>query len=286
VRATTALSRLLRLPGIWVRHVAFDADRVVVTVALRRRLLVCPECPYATAARYDTRPVASAWRHVDLGVWRLEVRSALRRIDCPAHGVRREEVPFARTGSGFTTDFEDLVAWLTTTMDKTAVCRLLRIDWDSVGRIIARVMDDRLDPDRLECLFDIGVDEVSWKKRHNYLTLVSDHRRGRMVWGHEGHDTATLDRFFDELGEERSANIEAVSMDMSAGYAKSVAKEGHAPQAVICYDPFHVVSLATKALDKVRRQVWNELRHLPDQSAARRFKGARWCLLKNPADLI
>lgn len=74
-------------------------------------------------------------------------------------------------------------------------------------------------------------------------------------------------------------------MDMSAGYAKSVAKPGHAPKAVICYDPFHVVALATKALDKVRRQVWNELRQLPDQTVAKRFKGARWCLLKNPADL-
>jgi transposase len=105
------------------------------------------------------------------------------------------------------------------------------------------------------------------------------------VWGHEGRDTATLDGFFDELGEQRAAKIEAVSMDMSAGYANSVAKEGHAPTAVICYDPFHVVALATKALDKERRHVWNELRQLPDQAAAKRFKGARWCLLKNPDDL-
>ena len=74
-------------------------------------------------------------------------------------------------------------------------------------------------------------------------------------------------------------------MDMSAGYAKSVAKPGHAPTAIICYDPFHVVALATKALDQVRREVWNDLRRLPDQSVAKRFRGARWCLLKNPADL-
>ena len=263
----------------------FEGDRVVVTVALCRRRLVCPNCEFSTRARYDRRPVESVWRHLDLGVWRLEVRAELRPLVCPAHGVRREAVPFARANSGFTTDFEDLVGWLATTMDKTAVCRLVRIDWDTVGRIITRVVDDGLDPDRLESLFEVGVDEVSWRKRHNYLTLVSDHRRAKIVWGHEGHDTATLDGFFDELGEERSVKIAAVSMDMSAGYAKSVAKPGHAPKAVICYDPFHVVALATKALDKVRRQVWNELRRLPDQAAAKRFKGARWCLLKNPADL-
>jgi transposase len=285
VRVTAAFCRLLALPGIWVRDVAFEVDRVVVTVALRRRLLICPECDFVTKGRYDRRPVASTWRHLDLGVWRLEIRAELRRLVCPTHGVRREQVPFARAASHFTKDFEDLVGWLATTMDKTAICRLVRIDWDSVGRIITRVMDDGLDPDRLEDLFDIGVDEVSWRKRHNYLTLVSDHQRRRIVWGHEGHDTATLDRFFDELGGQRAERIEAVSMDMSAGYAKSVAKAGHAPTAVICYDPFHVVALATKALDKVRREVWNELRRLPDQAAAKRFRGARWCLLKNPADL-
>jgi transposase len=285
VRVTTAFSLLLRLPGVWIRHVAFEPDRVAVTVALRRRLLVCPDCGFTTSARYDRRPVASVWRHLDLGAWRLEIRAELRRLVCPAHGVRREAVPFARAGSHFTRDFEDLVGWLATTMDKTATCRLVRIDWDTVGRIITRVMDDGLDPDRLESLFDIGVDEVSWRKRHNYITLVSDHHRRRMVWGHEGRDTATLDGFFDELGPERAKRIQAVSMDMSAGYAKSVAKPGHAPTAVICYDPFHVVALATKALDQVRREVWNDLRRLPDQTAAKRFRGARWCLLKNPADL-
>jgi transposase len=284
VRVTAAFSRLLALPGVWVREVGFEPDRVVVTAALRRWRLVCPDCEHTTWFRHDTRPVDSIWRHLDLGVWRLEVRARLRRLDCPTHGVRTEGVPFARPGSRFTRDFEDLVGFLATTADKTTICRLVRIDWDTVGRIITRVMDDGLDPDRLEELFEIGVDEVSWRKRHNYLTLVSDHRNNTVVWGAEGRDAATLDGFFAELGEHRAADITAVSMDMSAGYAKSVRREGHAPAAVICYDPFHIVALATKALDTVRRQVWNDLRRL-DQAAARRFKGARWALLKNPTDL-
>jgi transposase len=162
----------LRLPGIWVRQVAFDADGVAVTVALRRRRLVCPDCDYRTRSRHDTRPVESTWRHLDLGVWRLEVRCRLRRLMCPTHGVRTEGVPFARAGSRFTRDFEDLVGFLATTADKTTICRLVRIDWDTVGRIIERVTGDGLDPERLEDLFEIGVDEVSWRKHHRYLTLV------------------------------------------------------------------------------------------------------------------
>jgi transposase len=281
VRVTTAFSRLLRLPGIWMRQVAFETDRVAVTVAQRRWRLVCPDCGYTTRSRHDTRPVDSTWRHLDLGVWRLEVRARLRRLDCPTHGVRTEGVPFARSRSRFTRDFEDLVGFLATTADKTTICRLVRIDWDTVGRILTRVMDDRLDPNRLESLFEIGVDEVSWRKRHNYLTLVSNHRTNQVVWGAPGRDTATLDGFFDELGPERAERIAAVPMDMSAGYAKSVAKDGHAPTAVICYDPFHVAALTTKAPDVVRRQVWNDMRAL-DAAAAKRFKGARWALLKTP----
>ena len=285
MRATTAFKRLMDLPGVTVSDVDFQPAKVVVTVKLSSRKLHCPACGFTTKARYDTRPVSSSWRHLDLGRWRLEVRADLRRIDCATHGARTEGVPFARSGSHFTCDFEDLVGWLATSMDKTALCRLVRIDWDTVGRIIERVMATGLDPKRLDNLFVAGADEVSWRKGHSYLTLVSNHATGKFVWGKEGKDTATLDRFFAELGEERSAGITAMSMDMGPAFEKSARKPGHATKAVICFDPFHVVQAGTQALEKVRRSVWQDLRKLPDQDAARRFKGARWCLLKNPGDL-
>ncbi|MGI8684056.1 MAG: ISL3 family transposase, partial [Acidimicrobiales bacterium] len=91
--------------------------------------------------------------------------------------------------------------------------------------------------------------------------------------------------FFDELGADRSAQIRAVSMDMGPAFAKSVRADGHAPQAVICFDPFHVVKTMTDALEEVRRGIWQQMRLLPDPALAKRFKGARWALLKNPGDL-
>ena len=118
MRVNAAFSRLLALPGVWVRRVAFGPDVVVVTVALRRRRLSCPHCDYTAAGRYDTRSVDSIWRHLDLGVWRLVVRARLCRIACPTHGVVTQAVPFARAGSHFTCDFEDLVGCLATTTDK------------------------------------------------------------------------------------------------------------------------------------------------------------------------
>ncbi len=286
MRVTSAFKRLLRLGGVNVTAVAFRADSVEVTVALRRRRLVCPECGWSTRAAYEAhRPVQSSWRHLDLGAWRLVVKARLRRLRCPVHGVRVEGVPFARPRSGFTRDFEALVAWLATRTDKTAISTLVRIDWETVGRICERVVADELDPGRLDDLFDIGVDEISWRKHHRYLTLVTDQRTHKVVWGAKGKDTATLDRFFDELGDERSAALEAVSMDMGPAFAKSVRAEGHAPQAIICFDPFHVVKAVTDALEELRRGIWQQLRGLPDPAMAKKFKGARWALLKNPGDL-
>ena len=121
-------------------------------------------------------------------------------------------------------------------------------------------------------------------KGHRSLTLVTGHRSGKVVWGAEGKDTATLDQFFAELGADRAAKLAAVSTDMGAAYLKSVAKPGHAPNATVCIDPSHVVALASDALGQVRRQVWNQLRAV-DPDKAKTLKGARWVLLKRPERL-
>jgi len=199
-------SRLLALPGVWVRKVGFEPDRVVVTVALCRRRLRCPKCEFSTRNRESRQHHDSVWRHLDLGVWRLEVHARLRRLRCPEHGALVEGVPFARADARFTGDFENLVAWLATKTDKTATCRLTRIDWHTIGRVIERVGAELLAAeDRLSDLFEISIDEVAWRKGHRYLTLVGDHRRRCVVWGCEGNGQAAADEFFaalDPLPEE------------------------------------------------------------------------------------
>lgn len=219
---------------------------------------------------------------MDMGTWQIEIRSSLRRLRCPEHGVVVEAVPFARPGAHLTRDLDDLLAWLATRMDKTSIARLCRVSWRTVGRACARVVAADLDPNRLDGLFRIGVDEISWRKQHKYLTLVVDHDRARVVWGAEGKDAGTLDKFFTELGTQRASQIRAVSMDLGPAFLKSVRTEGHAPQAIVCADVFHLVKLVGEALDVVRRDLWQQLRQLPDPKWARDFKGARWALLKNP----
>jgi len=189
-----------------------------------------------------------------------------------------EPVPWARPGAAHTRDFEDVVAWLAQQMARTPICGLLRVGWDTVGRIVARVVAEHLDERRLEHLVCIGVDEISYRRHHRYLTSVADHRSGAIVWCRAGRNSATLQAFFDQLGP-RKDSIRAVSIDMSGEYQRAIREA--VPQAEICFDPFHVVRLAARATDQVRRDEWNA--HERSHTATGRWvKGTRWSLLKAP----
>jgi transposase len=147
------------------------------------------------------------WRHLALGRGVFWLRYAPRRVDCPTCGVRVELVPWATALSRFTKDLEELVAYLAQQMDRTAVCKLVGIDWRSVGSIIQRVVSAHLGPERLDDLTVIGVDELSFRRNHEYVTVVVDHVRRCVVWVGEGKSADTLKAFFDELGPERTAKL-------------------------------------------------------------------------------
>jgi transposase len=112
----------------------------------------------------------------------------------------------------------------------------------------------------------LGIDEISYKRGYRYITVVVDHDSGRLVWAGPGRDRATLRKFFDLLGAERSAVITHVSADQADWIAEVVTER--CPDAVPCADPFHVVKWATEALDEVRRQAWNDARR-PGQTRSK-----------------
>ena len=143
--------------------------------------------------------------------------------------------------------------------------------------------DAQAKQDRFATLRRIGIDEISYQRGHRYLTVVVDHDSGRLVWAAVGRDAGTLREFFDALGPERCAAITLVSADAAAWIAAVVHER--CPQATLCLDPFHIVQWATKALDEVRRQVWNAARRSGQTALARDLKGARFALWKNPETL-
>jgi transposase len=221
---------------------------------------------------------------LDLGTTFCFLEAWAPRVRCRRHGVVVAAVPWARHDAGFTRSFEDQVAWLAVHTSKTAVSELMRIAWRTVGWICQRVAAEaQAQRDLLLGLERIGFDEISIRKGQRYLTVVVDHDTGRLVWAHPGRDRKTTEKFLDLLGEERSKLIKLVSCDDAEWITRPVAER--CPDAVICLDPFHIVKAATDALDKVRREVWNDARRQGQQQLARELKGARFALWKNPENL-
>jgi transposase len=284
---------MLAIPGADVTGVAFTPTGIVVSLRRRGRRLRCP-CGWSTRAVYDRS--TRRWRHLDLGATRLYLQADIRRLACRRCGrVRTEMVPWARPGARFTRDFEDVVAYLAQRTDKTTITRLLRCSWEAVAAIVVRVVAAHIDDTRLDGLYRIGIDEVSYRKGHRYLTVVADHDRdGAVIWIGQGKSGATLEEFFTALGPRRAARLQAASMDLHGAYAKVT--RARAPHTRICADPFHVVKLANTAVDQVRRTEWNTARHAAGivrrpsgrvraNPAADLVKHTRWTLLKDPLTL-
>jgi transposase len=278
VRIATVFRRLLAVISMCVEDVGLEGKELVVDVRPRWRRPRCPVCGKAGTI-YETRE-PRFWRDLAFGETVTLLRYAPRRVDCRTCGVHVEAVPWAAPKSRFTRRMEELVGYLAQQMSKTAVCKLTGIDWRTVGTIVERLISEKLDPTRLDDLTVIGVDELSFRRHHNYITVVVDHVRQRIVWVGEGKSADTLAEFFKALGPERAKLLTHVTMDLSAAYRTSVA--AHAPQAELVFDRFHIQRLASDALDAVRRA---EVRAAEDTTEAKSLKGTRWALLKSPWNL-
>lgn len=279
MRTTTVLKVLLALQSVRVLGIEFGEQGIICDVKPKGRVPRCSECGRRVHRGYDKRE--RTWRHLDLAGMKTTLRYEMRRVDCPYCGVKVEQVPWADAGSNFTRAFEEHTAYLAQQCSQTTVMRLMRVAWRTVGKIIRRVVNRHQDAagDRLDGLRLIGVDELSYRRHHKYVTVVVDHDRGEIVWAREGKSAATLKRFFDDLGPDRCAKLEAVTLDLSGAYIKAVTEA--TPGARLIFDRFHVQRLAHDALDEVRRE---EVRNAVGDDK-QTLKRTRWSLQKNPWNL-
>ena len=269
-----------------IEGIDYDEDTEAIIAQVRPRKITKRRCGLCgkKAPLYDQGGGRRLWRTLDLGLLRVFLESDSPRVTCKDHGVTVAQVPWARHNAGHTIAFDDTIAWLTTRTPKSTVCEMFRIAWSTVGSIIGRVVDEanvRRDP--LDGLRRIGIDEISYKKGHKYLTVVVDHDTGCLVWAAVGRDKDTLGKFFDELGEQRASKIKLVSADAAEWISTVVAEK--CKNATLCLDPFHIVAWATDALDEVRRDMQREARKAGMTGESKEIKGARYALWKNPDKL-
>jgi transposase len=308
VQLRTLIKKLLNVKDVIVEQAYFeeksgDENLVIKVRQPERKKHRCGICG-KKAPGYDRGRGARRWRAMDFGPCAVFIEAEAPRVCCKEHGVVTEKVGWARHGSMFTYDFENMVAWLTLHSQISVVAEFMRIAWNTVGPIVRRVHDDirRAGGSLFDGLVRLGIDETSYKKGHKYMTVVVNHDTGKLIWAAKGHGKAVLDQFFGLLTPGQRAGIEHVTADGARWIAESASE--WCPNAERSIDPFHVVQWATDALDEVRRLVWREAREAGKAGKAKRgrgrpkrgeetgkekpggaLKGARYPLSKNPENL-
>lgn len=262
-----------------------DGPRPVLTLTVRLRVgrLFCGRCG-APAPGYDQGEGERSWRHIDVGFARCVLRARVPRVECRDCGVTVARVPWARHDTAFTRDLEEVVVHDAVVSNKQAAADRHEVTWRAVDGMCERVLAEALGRvDLLDGLVAIAIDEVKYKKGQRYLTVVCDHVTGKVVWAAKGRSKETVNKFFDDLGEDRCRRLEFVTSDGAEWVTGVLAVR--AADAVHRLDTFHVVGWAIDALDEIRREEWNVLRKAGAAEVAKEFKGLRFLLRRNWEDL-
>ncbi|HVZ37643.1 MAG TPA: ISL3 family transposase [Candidatus Kapabacteria bacterium] len=264
-------------PGC-VKGVTLDesSGEVHVSVEYRGdRVCACPKCG-KQVPRYDKRH--RTWRHLDSCQYKTIVSAAVPRVNCDEHGVLQIPVPWADPGSGLTAMLEAAAIDLLKDASTTAVARRLRLSWDAVDGIIARAVARGLSRRSMTASEHISVDETSFQKRHEYVTVVADASSGAVLQVTDARSEESLKAYYEQLSDDEGEGILSVSMDMWDAYIKATSE--HVPDAKhkICFDKFHVVSYLGTAVDETRRAEHRQLKSEGDKRLAR----TRSWWLRNP----
>jgi transposase len=248
---------LLGLNAPWrVEHVELDpaAGEIRVHVEhLGGTQFCCPECGRELSC-YD-HAKERRWRHLDSCQFKTILVACVPRVKCPEHGVKTAQAPWAEKHSRFTLLFERFaIDVLLATQTVKGAQEILRTTWDETWHIVKRAVRRGKARKEARPIPRIGIDEKAFVKGHNYITLLYDLDRSTVEAISDGRDTESGNACFSQLSEEQLYSIEAIAMDMSASYIKAAKESIPLAEEKIVHDRFHVMQLATKAVDKVRKQ--------------------------------
>lgn len=267
--------------GFSVVAIKPDGDMLQIDlIPQATRFPTCSGCnqPSTTTHEYCQRLIR------DLPILGRPVRLnvELRRVGCGACGKRMEAVSWLDRYSRMTRRLAETIIQTCRRLPTLHVAQLFGLHWDSVRLLERRALQTELEKLPVARPRRLVMDEFALFKGHRYASVVLDADTRRVLWIGEGRSRAAIRPFFEELGSEGCARIEAVAMDMNTAFDLEVRQ--HCPQARVVYDLFHVVAkYGREVIDRVRVDEANRLRH--DKPARRVIKQARWLLLRNPENL-
>lgn len=220
------------------------------------------------------------WGHVPLWGIAVILVYAPRRIKCPrCRKVKVESMPWSMGKSPLTVPLIIMLATFAKMLPWEEVARLFNVSWNTVQAAVLRSVEYGLSHRDTSGVTVIGIDEISRRKGHVYVTNVYDLIHKRLLWSGDGRARETLERFFDEWGVERTKAIRCVCCDMWEPYVAVI--NDRAPNALLVFDKYHVVSHLIKAVDEVRREEAAELKKTNPEL----LKKTRYIYLKNPWNL-
>ena len=238
----------------------------------------CPTCGEVSPG-YDSH--RRRWRHLDTCQYRTILAADVPRVKCKEHGVIMVSVPWAEPGSGFTALFEVLVIDWLKKASISAVSRLMGLSWNAIDGIMQRAVRRGLSRREASFPTQIGVDETAFRKRHDYVTIVSDQQAGTVLHVGEDRKKETLKDWYESLTEEQREAIESVSMDMWPAFINATLESLPGAEEKIAFDKFHVAKYLSDAVDKVRRQEHKSLM----VEGYEDLKGSKYDWLYNPQNM-
>ena len=259
----------------WVRF--RDNCLFIKIVARGRSRPVCPICGKRRPKRDEIRE--RTWRHVPL--WGMEVQLLYRprRVRCPKCGIKVESIPWSMGKSTLSFPLITVLAVFARLLSWEEVARLFGVHWNTVKTAVGKAVEYGLCNRETAKVIAIGVDELSRRKGHVYVTNVYDLYEMRLLWTGEGRGQDVLVRFFEEWGEQRTKEIICVCCDMWDPYVSVIKQK--APEAVLVFDKFHIVQHLMRAVDEVRRREAETLKKKNPEL----LKDTRYIWLKNPWNL-
>lgn len=225
--------------------------------------------------------IIQSWRHLDTCQFKTILVARVPRTNCPEHSVLAIRVPWAESGSRYTALFEALVIdWLKEATVK-AVAQQMQLSWNAIDGIQQRAVKRGLARRKTKPPKRIAVDETSFQKRHEYVTVVTDHIEGVVTHVSDDRKADSLNEYFDTLSDEEKSGIECVTMDMSKAYIKSVKQNVPEADQRIAFDKFHIAQSLGHAVNKVR--IDENIALVREGSDL--LKGTRYSWLTNPENM-
>lgn len=255
--ANVILNRLCDLQGtnFEVIDCQIKEDEIVWKIAHKQEAIyICSRCGAENHACHDSRWI-TLW-DVPFGKKNCKWLVKRARILCSCSmGVYVEKISFRSKHHKLTQRFVDYIEQVLCSKMFTVadVSRLFDLDYSTIYKIDHEVLLRLIQELKIPDPINIAVDEKSFKKGHNYVTVVTDCDLKKVIWVSEGNTKDSLDQFFKILGPERCAKIRTVSKDLHAPYAASCAV--HVPQAIEVPDPFHVVKKLNETMDDCRKEL-------------------------------